>query len=462
MIRDVVGWLFLAGLGLAPLIFGANVALAWGINAAVFGFLLAIYAFHHIVSGRPWPVPFSRFALPGASFALVLLWIAVQAQPWVPGALEADAWPRASELLGATVPGSISVNPDATLLGLLRLATAGAVFLLALQLGRDGHWASRIVGALAVAGSVHAVYAMALAASGPGTSAALLPPALFKLSQAPYLTGTFINRNHFAIYLGLALVSTWGLLLRDLRVSMSDHGLPGPRELIAKGLGLAGDLARYGVLLMPLTVALLLTGSRAGFFLTVASLLVIVVVERRGSHRSTLAMKAALAVALAGMVLALLTRGDLFGERLSQTGADDVESRLAVARITLRAIADEPLTGFGYGTFADVFPLYRDDSIPVIGKWREAHNSYLEALLGLGIPMAGVLFLCLGLLVAGCLGGALHRKRHRLAPTVAVGASLIVGWHALVDFSIQLQGIALGYAALLGAGFAQSWSSRQA
>jgi hypothetical protein len=48
-----------------------------------------------------------------------------------------------------------------------------------------------------------------------------------------------------------------------------------------------------------------------------------------------------------------------------------------------------------------------------------------------------------------------------MASAVAVGATLIVGCHALVDFSIQLQGIALLYAALLGAGYAQSWTSRE-
>ena len=91
----------------------------------------------------------------------------------------------------------------------------------------------------------------------------------------------------------------------------------------------------------------------------------------------------------------------------------------------------------------------------------EAHNSYLEALLGLGAPVAIILFVGLGALVAQCLRGTLIRKRDRLAPSVAVGASLIVACHGLIDFSIQLQGIALSYAALLGAGYAQSWSSRE-
>jgi len=172
-------------------------------------------------------------------------------------------------------------------------------------------------------------------------------------------------------------------------------------------------------------------------------------------------MRAALAVAALGIIVGLSTRGELVGARLAGSSTADYESRLSVAAITLRAIGDAPFTGYGYATFADVFPLYRDDSIPLWGRWTEAHNSYLEAMLGLGVPVALLLFTLLGLLVHRCLLGALQRKRDRLAPGVAVGASLIVGCHALVDASIQLQGIALTYAALLGAGTAQSWSSRE-
>jgi uncharacterized membrane protein len=75
--------------------------------------------------------------------------------------------------------------------------------------------------------------------------------------------------------------------------------------------------------------------------------------------------------------------------------------------------------------------------------------------------MALVLFVGFAALVFQCIKGALTRKRDRLAPGVAVAATLVVACHALVDFSIQLQGIALAYAALLGAGYAQSWTSRE-
>jgi hypothetical protein len=43
---------------------------------------------------------------------------------------------------------------------------------------------------------------------------------------------------------------------------------------------------------------------------------------------------------------------------------------------------------------------------------------------------------------------------------VAVSASVMVALHAFVDFSMQIQAVALTWTALLAAGVAQSWSSR--
>ncbi len=262
--------------------------------------------------------------------------------------------------------------------------------------------------------------------SAPRPRASCCPPRSSISNKIAALAGTFINRNHFAIYLGLSLLASWALFLGRLRSGLSDHGYRGQREALAKGVRLVRDVARFSVLMVPLTMALLMTGSRAGLFLTLAAMLVLLVIERRAG-RSSLPMKAALAVAVVGVIIGLAARGDAIGAKIAGTSSSDVESRLAVAAITVRAIAESPIIGHGYATFASVFPVYRDDSIPLPGKWLEAHNSFLEAILGLGIPMALVLFAGFAALVFQCIKGALTRKRDRLAPGVAVGATLIVG-----------------------------------
>jgi O-antigen ligase len=457
--RQVLGWTFVVALGLAPLIFGGNVPLAWGINGVVFGSLLAA-SFTPLGDGPiPLIIALRRTWLPVLLIGCVLTWAFLQTAAWTPHALHHPIWDRASDLLGEPLPGAISVNPSETRLSLLRLATASAVFLVALRLGGDPIWAKRIVAGVAAAGTLHTLYALSLAAAGPD-AAEILSEALFKIDQVPYLTGTFINRNHLAIYLGLAIISCWGLLVRAIRKSMKDHGFLDTREFIARGLGVTSALARFAVLFVPLSSGLLLTASRAAFLLTFFAILLLVFLERKRASRS-LASCVALAVALVGGVFALTMQGDFLTAKLVGSSVEsDIDARLAVARITAKAIADRPILGWGFGTFANVFPLYRDETLPLPGRWLEAHNCYLEALLGLGIPIAMLLFVALFLLAIACVRGALTRRRDQLAPSVAVGATLLIGAHALVDFSIQLQGIAVTYAALVGAGTAQSWSSR--
>lgn len=462
-LQNSIGWLFLVALGFVPLIFGANVPLAWGINAAIFGGLLILYVAAQGLSRRPLPVSLAQLAGPLVCFGLVMGYIALQAQTWVPEAFHAPEWARASERLGDALPGMISVNPSETRLGLLRLATAVAVFLLAVLLARRPAWAIRIVGAMAIAAALQSVYALTLAAAGPDVAGALLAKSLFKLETGEGITGTFYNRSHFAIYMALGLVATWGLLSRDLRMSLVDHGFRDRRETMAKVFGVGRGLLRYSVLLMPITLGLLLSNSRAGFALAVSAVLVMVFLDKSEGTRGRGLRRTALAIAIAGVVLALGARGDVIGTRLAGSTAENTtEARFATAAITLRAIQERPLVGYGYGTFASVFPRFRDDTIPLAGRWKEAHNSYLEALLGLGIPVAIVLFGGFAWVVGVCLKGALTRRRDRVGSLVAVAAAVVVGLHALVDFSIQIQGVALGFAALLGAGYAQSWSSRGA
>jgi len=48
-----------------------------------------------------------------------------------------------------------------------------------------------------------------------------------------------------------------------------------------------------------------------------------------------------------------------------------------------------------------------------------------------------------------------------MVPAVATGVAFLVGVHALVDFSLQIQAVTLTFVAILGAGVAQSTNSRQ-
>jgi hypothetical protein len=154
-----------------------------------------------------------------------------------------------------------------------------------------------------------------------------------------------------------------------------------------------------------------------------------------------------------------LVFGDAFVGKLGERGLADT-NRMAVNALSLRSIRDAPLTGYGLGTFTDIFPLYRDRSISVFGVWEQAHDSYAEIFQGLGLVFGSMLLASVLILVIRCARGMIIRQEHVIFPRVAAACACLVGVHAFVDFSLQIEAIAITFAALLGAGVAQSESSR--
>jgi O-antigen ligase len=158
----------------------------------------------------------------------------------------------------------------------------------------------------------------------------------------------------------------------------------------------------------------------------------------------------------------MLMAGDTLDRRLAGVGSDDsVNSRLHMNSYALRIIADNPWLGFGYGAFEQVFPMYRDANLPWATTMNAMHNSYLEAAIGLGVPGAIMLIGACGWVVVRCAVGSVRRRRDALAPMAATAAIVVIALHAMVDFSIQIQGVAYVLAALAGAATAQTWSSRE-
>jgi O-antigen ligase len=154
-----------------------------------------------------------------------------------------------------------------------------------------------------------------------------------------------------------------------------------------------------------------------------------------------------------------LVFGDVVAGKIAEEGLRD-ESRMAVYLIAIRSIIDAPLLGYGYGTFADVFPMFRDQSVSTWGKWTMAHNTYLEVLQGLGLLFGAMLLASVVVLVLRCVKGAVTREMNETLPCVTAGVAFLLGVHSLIDFSLQMQAVAITFMALLGAGVAQSESSR--
>ena len=449
--------LLIAGLASAPAWFGGNRMLAWGVNAVLFGAAACLFEASVLVRGEGHPVGLKALTPAWQLMLVAVAWGAFQAAALAPLAWIHPIWSIAREALsGAADGGGVSVNPDLTVLALMRLLTCVAAFWLALQLCRDARRARWLLQSVAAISTAYAGWGLIALTVSPGAVLGTDNP-----EMTGYVTSTFVNRNSFATYAGMGLTCAVGLMFhaygREAAAGAGSLRLRAALWLEVTG-GFGGALLIGEAVI--LTAALLLSVSRGGILSSLFGLGALGVLSYRGRMHSARRLWGSLAAAAAITAAAIVLFGEAIVGRVSQDGLYD-GGRVAVYKIVVGAIAASPWLGHGYGTFADVFPMFRDRSIADAGVWDKAHNTYLEVLQGLGLVAGAMLIASVALLVMQCALGAMRRRRDASMPAVAAASGCIVGLHALVDFSLQIQAVALTFAALLGAGVAQSVSSRK-
>lgn len=452
-VEQAAFWLLVGGLAWVPFWYGSNLLAAWGINAVLFPGLAALYEMSLLIRRKPHPVALRAIAVPAVLFAAVILWTDFQTVTWIPTRFANPIWGLTVAALGKPLEASISVNRDLTDAALVRLITAASVFWLSLQLCRDGARAARFIGWIVAIGAAYAVYGLVVLKTGQ-------LPFLDIPRYHDNLSSTFVNHNSFATYAGMALVATAGLVLKLYQDELIDGGSWRLRlASFVETTGQKGALLLAGGFVI--LVALLLTGSRGGVISTGVGLMVVGALTWWRGRKRGASSGIVLVVAVVAGIAILFAFGGTFATSLDKRGLTDA-NRMSVYLLTLRSILDAPIFGFGYGTFHDVFPMYRDRSISVFGVWGQAHDTYLEVFQGLGLVVGSMLVGAVLLLALQCVKGSLRRRQNALVPQVAAGAACLVGVHALVDFSLQMQAVALTFAALLGAGVAQAESSSAA
>ncbi|HSA80590.1 MAG TPA: O-antigen ligase family protein [Geminicoccaceae bacterium] len=447
---------------LAPLPFAGQHPLAWSLLALLVGALLLLWATaaaldrHEISSLTPrlWPLL--------ALFALAPLWTALQVGAWTPRDWHSPLW-QLARLALPEVSGRITIDPHASGTAAMRLLTYGGVFWLAFQHGRSVAFARVLIKALAAAGLGYAAYGLYIYASGLELVLWLPRPCC-----RGDLTSTFVNRNHYAPYAGIGLLCALGLILTTLPRDTSALGRAGARPSPLATLARSWWRALAAALL---AMAVVLSHSRGGLLATVLGLttLMLTLGAVGVAGRRTLQVCAVLVALGVGATMYLVDqrtihRFDDLLDDLQVAGqvADEAPGalrphhlrRLDVYERVWQALAVAPLTGTGFGTFADAFRWHQG---AVGGVFDYAHNSYLEAAMELGVPVACALLAAVGGAVGRCLQGLRERRRHRLYPALAIAAAVLLGSHALFDFSVQIPAVAITFAALLGTGCAQSF-----
>ena len=210
------------------------------------------------------------------------------------------------------------------------------------------------------------------------------------------------------------------------------------------------------LVILLLTTALILTHSRGGFLSTLAggAVLLYALTFRRKLRSAT--ARAAIVAATVIAATAFWLTSEVLLQRIDRQGLED-NLRFSAYELVRESAAENPLLGFGYGTFADSFRLYRTDDIT--GYLDRAHNTYLENIFELGWPAALLLFVLMGAAVLICIRGIRERGKDWFYPALGIAVTTLTAIHAWFDFSLQMPAIAMTYATIMGVACAQSYSS---
>ena len=244
--------------------------------------------------------------------------------------------------------------------------------------------------------------------------------------------GTYVNRNHFAGLLEMALPFAAMGAVASLR--QED---PEEERGIGQTLKAGGLLAISGVLLAAIVYSL----SRMGFLAALAGLLVIgllwVGMNSRSQRGRLWLGGVGLLVVVAFLFLPTAPLIERFAD-LASTEEISANTRVEIWRETWQLVRHYPWSGVGLGGYESSFIEYKH--VAPLNLVDFAHNDYLQFLAELGV----IGFVLLGFLAGRTLvqvfrtASAAGDLNERCFGIAAAGSLTAIGLHSLVDFNLYL------------------------
>jgi O-antigen ligase len=264
----------------------------------------------------------------------------------------------------------------------------------------------------------------------------------------PY--GPFVNKNHFAGWMLLALPVTVGLLCGGVAHAMRGVRPTWRDRFLWFSSAHASQLILIAAVAVVMALALVLTISRSGISAFVGAIVVtsgVVLSRQRGGVRRS--------VALAYLIVLLATA-------IGWAGVNVIASRFAAVRWSefnerrgawsdaLDVAADFPLTGTGLNTYGVAMLFYQKHDLT--RHYAQAHNDYLQLAAEGGMLVGVPAVVCVGAFVA-----VVRRRFVEETSTSAywlrvgaVTALMAIALQETVDFSLQMPGNAALFAVVCG------------
>jgi O-antigen ligase len=336
----------------------------------------------------------------------------------------------------------ITLHADATQYSWLVLLPCVAVFVAARQLDRTG--LRRLAMVFVAVASVEAILGVMQAGSAPGSPITFGNP-----WGGGGATGTYINKNHFAALIAMALpmlLALWAIEMLPVVTHRGEVLREHPRNA-DRTFALRAFFSMLAILLI---IALLLSRSRAGIAagLVAFAIAIVALVWRAATVQVKVALVVVAASALAlGAYIGLTPALERFAP---DAFSMEYRSRMELAAATLKAAIDFLPFGSGLGTFADLFRRYQGGRIT--GFADHAHNDYAELILELGVA---------GLAILALLGAAYAlrwrsvwrervSRRLRFMQIAAGLGMLAMILHGLFDFNFHIPANAIFFSLLAG------------
>ena len=297
--------------------------------------------------------------------------------------------------------------------------------------------ASQLIVVIMLVGAVESLYGMFEFFSGHHHILNLDGSALISS-----VTGTFINRNHFAGYLLMVIPLSVGFLFS--REALHRGQSMGWRHWLAS---LDGKTLLIGFSVIVMVLGLLFSASRMGILSLLLSFSLISFLFRNPEKGKRFSKTVVLIFGLALLWAAWIGLDAVISRFFSMS--ESFEERWKIWVNTFQIFKDFPLFGSGLGTFVQVFPMYR--SFHIRGLVTHAENDFLQLASEVGIIGAGLLLILFFFLFFKALSGIRlmsHREAGRYIGISGLVGILALMLHSIVERNLQVPANAFLYTLL--------------